>query len=53
MAADTQLGGRQAKGFVAQGELVPDELVTELVKERLQAPDTRRGFILDGFPPAR
>jgi adenylate kinase len=49
MAADTQLG-RQAKGFVAQGELVPDELVTELVKERLQAPDTRRGFILDGFP---
>ena len=42
--------GEQARAYVAQGELVPDELVTELVKERLAAPDTEAGFILDGFP---
>ena len=49
MAAGTELG-HQAKTYVSRGELVPDELVTELVKDRLQAPDTARGFILDGFP---
>jgi adenylate kinase len=33
-----------------RGELVPDEIVIELVKERLRAPDCARGFIMDGFP---
>lgn len=32
------------------GKLVPDELVINLVKERLQADDAQEGFILDGFP---
>lgn len=49
MAAGTELGLR-AKAYMSRGELVPDELVTELVKDRLQAADTKRGFILDGFP---
>ncbi|NLG86361.1 MAG: adenylate kinase [Firmicutes bacterium] len=49
MAEGTELG-HQAKAYVSRGELVPDELVTELVKDRLQAPDTTQGFILDGFP---
>jgi adenylate kinase len=42
--------GRQAEDFVSQGELVPDELVTAMVAERLRAADCGRGFILDGYP---
>lgn len=42
--------GQQAKAFVDDGRLVPDELVIEMVKERLQAEDCQRGYILDGFP---
>ncbi len=42
--------GQQAEAFVDDGRLVPDELVIEMVKERLQAEDCRRGYILDGFP---
>jgi len=42
--------GRQAKSYMVKGELVPDELVIQIVKERLAAPDTEGGFILDGFP---
>ena len=42
--------GQRAKGFIDQGQLVPDELVLELLGERLQQPDTARGFLLDGFP---
>lgn len=42
--------GRQAKGFMEKGELVPDGIVTKVVAERLARPDTARGFILDGFP---
>jgi len=42
--------GRQAKAYMDQGELVPDQLVTDIVEERLVAEDCRRGFILDGFP---
>jgi len=33
-----------------QGELVPDEVILELVRERLSQPDCRDGFVLDGFP---
>ncbi|NNG45579.1 MAG: adenylate kinase [Deltaproteobacteria bacterium] len=46
---DTELG-RQAKAFMDQGGLVPDEVVIGIVKERLQAKDCEKGFILDGFP---
>lgn len=42
--------GLQAKGFVDNGRLVPDELVIGMVRERLQAEDCRNGYILDGFP---
>lgn len=47
--AGTALGDR-VKGYMDRGELVPDELMIEIVKERLQQPDARKGFILDGFP---
>src|SRR3974390_1437842 len=39
-----------AKEIMGRGELVPDTLVNEMVAERLQAPDTANGYILDGFP---
>ena len=42
--------GLKAKGYMDQGALVPDDLVIELVRERLQKPDAKSGFILDGFP---
>lgn len=42
--------GRKVKGILDRGELVPDSLTVELVKERLALPDARQGFILDGFP---
>ncbi|MBQ9058144.1 MAG: adenylate kinase [Atopobiaceae bacterium] len=42
--------GIKAKGYMDAGELVPDELVIDLVKERLAADDCQEGFILDGFP---
>ena len=35
---------------MAEGKLVPDELVVKMVEERLRADDCKRGFILDGFP---
>lgn len=42
--------GLEAKKYMDAGDLVPDELVIGLVKERLQDDDTKNGFILDGFP---
>ena len=42
--------GKQAKAYMDEGKLVPDQLVIDLVKERLQADDAKKGFILDGFP---
>lgn len=42
--------GKKAKGYMDAGQLVPDALVVDLVKERLEADDAQRGFILDGFP---
>ncbi len=47
--AGTQLG-LEAKKYMDKGELVPDEVVIGLVKERLQEPDCAKGFMLDGFP---
>jgi adenylate kinase len=40
----------QVKGYMDRGELVPDDLMIEIVKHRLEQPDAKRGFILDGFP---
>lgn len=42
--------GLKAKSYMDKGELVPDEVVIEIVKLRLQKPDIKNGFILDGFP---
>lgn len=42
--------GLEAKKYMDAGDLVPDELVIGLVKERLRDEDTQAGFILDGFP---
>ena len=42
--------GLEAKKYMDAGDLVPDEVVLGLVKERLQDEDTANGFILDGFP---
>ena len=46
---ETELG-KKIKGYVSRGDLVPDEMVIELVKERLQKDDCKNGFFLDGFP---
>jgi len=42
--------GRKAKRYMDAGELVPDDVIIGLIRERLQQPDCQRGFILDGFP---
>jgi adenylate kinase len=42
--------GQKAQNYMNRGELVPDDLILDLIKERLSQPDTRRGWILDGFP---
>src|SRR5437867_1386596 len=42
--------GLKAKQYMDDGELVPDEIVLELLKLRLEQPDARVGFVLDGFP---
>jgi len=47
--ADSPLG-REARQYLDQGLLVPDEVVTGIVETRLAAPDCARGFVLDGFP---
>jgi adenylate kinase len=42
--------GAQATGLMDAGKLVSDDLVNQMVAERLQRPDTTRGYILDGYP---
>ena len=42
--------GKKVHGYVSSGGLVPDEIVIELVKERLEKDDCKDGFFLDGFP---
>lgn len=42
--------GREAKRFMDAGELVPDEVIVEMITRRLGAGDARDGFLLDGFP---
>lgn len=48
--ADQTPLGKEAKGFMDRGELVPDSVVIGLVKERIGQEDCKKGFILDGFP---
>jgi adenylate kinase len=47
--AGTQLG-IEAKKFMDAGKLVPDDVIIGLIEERLKADDTRKGFVMDGFP---
>jgi adenylate kinase len=49
VAAGTPLG-REAKGFMDRGALVPDDVIIGMIAERLREPDARGGFLLDGFP---
>lgn len=42
--------GKKAQGYINEGKLVPDELVVDLVTDRLQQDDCKDGFLLDGFP---
>ncbi|MDQ0352439.1 adenylate kinase [Alkalibacillus filiformis] len=42
--------GKEAKSYMDQGDLVPDEVTVGIVKERLSKPDCNKGFLLDGFP---
>jgi adenylate kinase len=46
---ETELG-KQVKPIVDRGDLVPDELVVALIRERIAEPDAAAGFVLDGFP---
>jgi adenylate kinase len=49
MKTDTILG-RKVKGFVEKGQLVPDDVVIEVLERRLSEVSSKKGFILDGFP---
>lgn len=42
--------GKKAEKLMNQGELVSDDIVEEMVRERISSPDCRRGYLLDGFP---
>ena len=42
--------GQDAKGFMERGSLVPDELVSRMIQEKIARPDVKEGFILDGYP---
>ena len=49
VAAGTPVG-QQAASIMAAGQLVPDDLMIQMIDDRLARPDARKGFILDGFP---
>ncbi len=49
ITAETELG-KKAEPYVAKGELVPDIIMIEFVRDRLLQPDTRNGWLLDGYP---
>lgn len=48
--ANQTLLGLEAKAYMEKGDLVPDPLVIDLIRERLDQPDAQQGWILDGFP---
>jgi adenylate kinase len=49
LAAETKLGS-QASGYLARGELVPDDITIAMIRDRLARPDCAQGAVLDGFP---
>ena len=49
IAAQTDLG-RKAQPYVEKGELVPDEILIEFMRQRLMQPDTAKGWVLEGYP---
>lgn len=49
VAQGTELG-KQAQSYMSQGQLVPDDVIIAMVKERLKQDDCRNGYLLDGFP---
>jgi adenylate kinase len=49
IAAGDELG-RRVQPIVEAGHLVPDDLMVDLIRDRLRRPDAQRGFVLDGFP---
>ena len=49
MGSESPLG-RSVKGYIESGRLVPDEVTSAVVAERIAQPDCRKGFMLDGFP---
>ena len=42
--------GLEAKAYMDRGELIPDDVMIKVIRDRLAAPDTSHGFLLDGFP---
>lgn len=42
--------GKKAKGYMDEGKLVPDQLIIDIMEERLKQPDCQKGYMLDGFP---
>jgi adenylate kinase len=42
--------GKRAKAIMDRGDLVPDDIMVEIISDRLDQPDTANGFVLDGFP---
>jgi adenylate kinase len=45
--------GKEAKGYMDKGDLVPDDLICKVIMERVDSPDAEDGFLLDGFPRTR
>ncbi|MCE9649010.1 MAG: adenylate kinase [Parvibaculum sp.] len=42
--------GKKAEALMARGDLVPDEIVVGIISDRIEQPDAKKGYILDGFP---
>lgn len=49
LKSETPLG-KELKAYIEKGELVPDDLIVQMVRERLKQDDCKKGFLLDGFP---